>query len=123
LAQEAAVVQWHQDDDLYDQDELRGGMVNGPVAETAVRTGHGVAIWDNGGPYHGEWRDGKKAGQGIQVDTDGSRYDGEWRDGLPNGLGMMVLSKESTYIGVWVNGCYRNGNETAWFSVDRSSCR
>ena len=76
-----------------------GGTMSGYVVATSMPNVDGVATWVNG-----------------------DRYDGEWRDSLPNGRGMMVLTNGASYSGVWVNGCYRNGNQRAWFGVALSSC-
>ena len=92
-----------------------------------VPDGHGVAYYDNGDVYDGEWKGGKKEGQGTYtwpnevryegnwVDDsmsglgvfhypNGNRFEGEFRNGRQNGKGVLIYSNGIRYAGSWKDG-------------------
>jgi hypothetical protein len=63
--------------------------------------GQGLAKYENGDVYEGNWKDGKIHGMGIYTWPDGSFYNGEWKDGEIHGMGIYTWPDGSFYNGEW----------------------
>lgn len=96
-------------------DSYTGGLFNN------VRHGHGVSTWADGGRFEGEYVNDMRNGHGVATMADGSRFEGEYRNDKPNGQGTLVR-KGQTFSGTWTNGCFRDGNRTAWVNTSKEAC-
>lgn len=59
-------------------------------------------IYDNGGVYKGQMKNGKPHGIGVLIFENGLKYIGEWKNGSPAGIGAK-LNKTELYIGNFKN--------------------
>lgn len=89
------------------------------------REGYGIALYENGYYYYGQFHEDKRSGHGIMIratysDTSsiGSFiYDGEWEDDKPNGEGTATSNYYKDRIGAGdfavkeISGKYRDGLE------------
>ena len=89
------------------------------------REGYGIALYENGYYYYGEFHDGMRSGHGVMMRSSypetssiGSFiYDGEWADDKPNGSGVARSNyyKErvsaSDFTSKEISGNYTNGLE------------
>lgn len=67
--------------------------------------GYGVANWQNGAYYFGEWYDGQREGIGCYKKEDGTRYLGKFYGDKISGNGMMINSEgDDIYFGNWKGG-------------------
>ena len=64
----------------------------------------GPYLYNKGGVYFGQYRNGLRHGQGLQIWPDGSYYEGYWENDLVNGIGRLVASEGDVYEGQWLNG-------------------
>jgi len=55
-----------------------------------VIEGGGVARYENGLVYEGEFRNAKNHGTGTMTYQDGYQYTGQWQDGLRDGQGVAT---------------------------------
>jgi len=89
LSGEVYIGEWFND--------VRGGpALNG--------IGVGMHIWDDGGIYKGQWKDGYQSGLGVMDYPDGRSYIGEGEEGLQNGVGAYVISDEKSVVSYWEGG-------------------
>ena len=61
--------------------------------DSSLTTWHncfGVAMYDKGAKYVGEWKDGKRHGQGTATFANGDSYVGEWKDDKYHGQGTYT---------------------------------
>ena len=67
----------------------------------------GMADYESGVTYVGEFKKGQRSGSGISSTSDGSSsYDGQWSNGKFNGQGTFIFSDGVKYVGQWKNGEY-----------------
>lgn len=75
--------------------------------------GKGIAIFESGATYEGEWVKNQRSGKGKNSYSNGNVYDGEWLENTPHGIGEMnyqideegyLAKKGSKYSGLWENG-------------------
>ena len=85
-----------------------GGRYEGELKE-GLRCGHGIHTLPNGGFYDGEWEADEKNGRGLFANANGNRFDGEWKDGNKHGQGVLTLANGSLHVGEWKND-KRNGH-------------
>ena len=78
------------------------------TAAATGRNGHGVANFESGERYEGEFRNGKYHGAGTYTWPSGQRYEGEWANGLYHGKGTLLSANGRSYNGEWLAG-KRNG--------------
>ncbi len=120
--------------ELYEEGEYLNGL----------RHGHFVYVRSDGGRFEGEFQDGKYNGAGTYTWADGRRlnsvwrhdtigkvtytyingdlYEGGWASSDPNGKGTLTLKSGETFSGTWSNGCFRQGNRTAWVATTAREC-
>jgi len=72
--------------------------LNDSTAEITQKKILSELIYENGGVYKGQIKNGKPHGIGVLIFENGTKYIGEWKDGLPSGLGAK-LHKNELYIG------------------------
>jgi hypothetical protein len=65
--------------------------------------GYGVAIYDSGSIYKGEWKDNLKHGYGVYTWKDGESYDGFYVENKREGLGTYRWKNGEYYQGNWEN--------------------
>lgn len=65
--------------------------------------GHGIAIFDTGSRYEGNWSDNLRQGEGSFYWLDGQYYKGAYDNDLRNGLGTYVWPNGEKYVGQWKN--------------------
>lgn len=89
------------------------------------REGYGIALYENGYYYYGEFHDGARNGHGVlmrssypETSSIGSFiYDGEWADDKPNGSGTARSNyykdrvSASDFVTKEISGNYTNGLE------------
>ena len=89
------------------------------------REGYGIALYENGYYYYGEFHDGARNGHGVlmrssypETSSIGSFiYDGEWADDKPNGNGTARSNyykdrvSASDFVTKEISGNYTNGLE------------
>lgn len=92
---------------------------------TERREGYGIALYENGYYYYGQFHEDKRSGRGVLIravysDTSsiGSFiFDGEWKDDKPNGKGTATSNYYKDRIGSGdfavkeISGNYRDGLE------------
>ncbi|MEM6263626.1 MAG: hypothetical protein AAGI38_14025 [Bacteroidota bacterium] len=89
--------------------------------------GQGMADFEDGRTFQGNWEQGQFAGQGrltvpeqyedqgnfsqnlpegngLMKWNDGRSYSGDWKKGLPDGQGIYLLADGSQYTGAWKSG-------------------
>jgi hypothetical protein len=54
--------------------------------------------------------------------NNGDLYEGDWDPSGPNGKGTLTLKSGETFSGTWSNGCFRQGNRTAWVAMTARKC-
>ena len=77
--------------------------------------GRGVAYYDNGDVYDGEWRGGKKEGNGNYTWQNEVRYEGNWVDDAMSGLGTLHYPNGNRFEGEFRNG-FQNGKGVLIYS-------
>ena len=89
------------------------------------RTGTGVAVYENGYYYYGEYENNMRSGHGVLIRasySDSSSigsfiYDGEWQNDAPNGKGSATSNyfkdriSASDFITKEISGNYTDGRE------------
>lgn len=70
--------------------------------------GYGIAVFDTGSRYEGEWVNNLRQGEGAFYWPDGEFYKGEYDNDLRNGLGTYYWPNGEKYIGQWKDD-QRNG--------------
>jgi len=73
--------------------------------------GYGVAIYDSGSIYKGEWKDNLKHGYGVYTWKDGESYEGFYVENKREGLGTYRWKNGEYYQGYWENDM-RHGDGT-----------
>ncbi len=63
--------------------------------------GYGVAVFDTGGRYEGEWVNNLRQGKGAFYWTDGQYYHGDYKNDLREGTGTYFWPNGEKYIGQW----------------------
>jgi hypothetical protein len=81
--------------------------VGGINAENKAE-GYGVAIWETGHRYEGNWMNGLKHGEGIYFYKNGERYEGYYEKNLRSGQGTYFFTNGDYYVGEWKDD-QRNG--------------
>ena len=108
-------------------DEVIGdnSYYSGDYDEDGNREGTGVAVYENGYFYYGEYHDGMREGHGVLFKAaypEGSSmgsflYDGQWDDDKPNGTGTAKSNyfkdriSASDFATKEISGNYTNGLE------------
>lgn len=81
-----------------------GGMYNGYLC------GHGVAEYDNGDKYDGNWQNDRQNGQGKYVwANNGDWYTGEWYEGMRHGQGALYFKDYQGYEVAYYDGEWKYG--------------
>ena len=62
-------------------------------------SGQGTFVFDDGGKYVGEWKDGKRHGQGTKTLANGNKYVGEFKDSKATGRGTFTWGSGNEYVG------------------------
>jgi len=81
--------------------QVKNGMANGK----------GVALFNTGSRYKGQWIDNEREGDGSFYWPDGQSYKGNYKDDKRNGYGIYAWPNGDKFIGEWVND-KRNGEGT-----------
>ncbi|SNR14381.1 MORN repeat-containing protein [Tenacibaculum jejuense] len=63
--------------------------------------GYGIAIFDTGGRYEGNWKNNNREGKGIFHWADGEYYEGDYKNDLRNGSGTYFWTNGKKYTGGW----------------------
>ncbi|CAM1342646.1 MORN repeat-containing protein [Tenacibaculum amylolyticum] len=63
--------------------------------------GYGIAVFDTGGRYEGEWKNNKREGKGVFYWADGEHYEGNYKNDLRNGTGTYFWTDGKKYTGGW----------------------
>ncbi len=74
----------------------------GQVSEGKA-SGFGIALFDTGSRYEGEWKDNLRHGEGAFYWPDGECYQGEYQNDLRNGYGTYFWPNGEKYVGNWKN--------------------
>ncbi len=82
-----------------------GGRYVGQFREGRIH-GHGTIVFPDGGKYTGQFLNGEINGRGVMTFSDGSRYTGQFRDGVLCGQGSLSFPDGSFYKGQFDNGTY-----------------
>ena len=78
--------------------------------------GNGKYIWENGGYYIGQFKNGLSHGKGILYYSNGNiLYEGDFINDKPEGNGKYIWENGEYYIGQWKNGL-RNGKGILYYS-------
>lgn len=91
---------WNQDE-ILDEDEKVTGCINGDC-----KSGYGVAIYNDGSYYEGEWKNGYPNGQGKLYLANGGTYEGEFKKGRYNQYGILTRPNGSQKEGMWDMGSF-----------------
>lgn len=89
------------------------------------REGYGIALYENGYYYYGEFHDDMRSGHGVIMRASYSEsssigsfiYDGQWEDDMPNGTGTSTSNyfkdriSASDFMTQEISGNYTNGLE------------
>lgn len=65
--------------------------------------GYGIAVFDTGGRYEGEWKNNKRQGKGTFYWADGEYYIGDYKNDFREGVGTYFWTNGKKYIGGWKN--------------------
>lgn len=65
--------------------------------------GYGIALFDTGSRYEGQWQDNLRQGEGSFYWPDGEYYKGEYDNDLRNGVGTYFWPNGEKYVGQWKN--------------------
>ncbi len=79
--------------------------------------GNGVYLYQSGGRYEGERREGRRHGKGKWWSPTGDFYEGEWKLNKRYGYGVYLSQCGGKYEGDWKRG-KRHGKGKQWFSDD-----
>ena len=79
--------------------------------------GHGIATFEGGPTYAGDFRGGLMDGNGVYKWTDGTTFTGEFRRNTITGRGKYTWPDGSTYVGEVLNGL-RHGCGTMHGPID-----
>ena len=71
--------------------------------KAGLKCGHGSYYWPDGESYVGEWANDSMCGQGVRFFTNGNRYEGEFKDGLMDGKGVFVFENGNRHVSTWNN--------------------
>jgi len=75
-------------------------------------------VYDDGGIYSGDFKEGVPDGEGNYTDKDKNTYSGHFVQGLLSGTGTMTWTVGDSYTGDWMNG-HKHGTGTyTWASGD-----
>lgn len=66
-----------------------------------LRHGYGTEKWTDGAVYQGHYLEGKKVGRGVFRWTDGSTYEGHFADNMIQGFGEYMWADGRVYKGQW----------------------
>lgn len=69
--------------------------------------GKGVMLYDDGGSYEGQFKDGMAHGRGFWLYPNGVSLHGQFRIGQPDGDGVLSTENGMSLEGVWDNGSYQ----------------
>ncbi|MBI1221710.1 MAG: protein kinase [Bacteroidetes bacterium] len=78
--------------------DFKGDVSNGKP------NGYGIAYFDDGERYEGNWVNGVRTGMGKYIFSDGTTYNGEWKNDQFNGKGKMVWTNGDEYEGSYLDG-------------------
>lgn len=76
-----------------------------------IKDGYNTYIYDDGGIYDGNFKDGKRNGQGRFTYTNGDIYIGLWNQDERQGIGTIHFANGDIYEGEWSHNI-RNGQGT-----------
>ncbi len=65
--------------------------------------GYGVAVYDSGSTYEGEWKNNMRHGEGAFSWKDGESYTGTYKNDMREGYGIYVWKNGDKYEGEWKN--------------------
>ena len=74
----------------------------------------GIAIWDEGDIYEGEFKDNLKEGIGMYKWEDGASYMGYFKNNQINGYGCMNFANGNSYIGEFHDGYLSGWGKFIW---------
>ncbi len=78
--------------------------------------GYGIAVFDTGSRYEGEWKENLRHGDGSFYWTDGEYYVGQYQNDRRTGQGTYFWPNGEKYVGQWKDD-QRNG-EGAFYDKD-----
>jgi hypothetical protein len=82
-----------------------GASMTGNASSATMQEGKGALIWNNGGYYKGQLKNGVPSGYGVACYADGSRYEGAWENGLHHGKwGRFQYTDGKKYEGRFSSG-------------------
>ena len=84
---------------------------------STLNCSRGVATYETGGRYEGDWEADARHGWGTQSFPGGDSYEGEWAQDKINGRGRWTYADSSYYQGEWKDGEKVEGR---WVSADGS---
>lgn len=61
----------------------------------------GTYVWNDGGRYHGTFKNGKRIGEGVHYYPKGAKYVGTQVDGKRNGQGTYYYINGDKFVGEW----------------------
>jgi hypothetical protein len=75
----------------------------GEINNSNKAEGYGIAIWETGHRYEGQWFDGLKHGKGVYSYKNGEKYEGDYKNNLRSGTGKYYFTNGDYYVGSWEN--------------------
>ena len=70
----------------------------------ASQADEGRIVYGNGNTFEGSWVQGKIDGNGVAKYENGITYKGQFRTSLHHGAGTLITDDGYSYIGSWVDG-------------------
>ena len=74
----------------------------------------GIALWDEGDIYEGEFRNNLKEGIGTYRWDDGASYMGNFQNNQINGYGIMNFANGNSYVGEFSDGYLSGWGKFTW---------
>ena len=87
-----------------------GTMKNGQA------NGYGMAVFNNGDVYEGDFIDGKLMGKGKYIWVDGDIYEGDFKDDKRTGKGKLKWTNGDIYEGDYIDGKRTGKGKYIWTS-------
>ena len=92
----------------------KGYIIEGNNWVKNILNGIGVAIWDEGEMYEGEFKNSVKEGIGLYRWADGTSYVGEFKKNKITGFGKMSFSNGNSYEGQFKEGFLSGWGKFIW---------
>ncbi|HCS20742.1 MAG TPA: hypothetical protein DIW47_09315 [Bacteroidetes bacterium] len=105
------------------EDELRKQRLKELEGQKVEKTGDFdlTDMYSSGSKYDykGAVRSGKPHGYGIAYFDDGNRYEGNWENGVRTGSGTYYFADGTVYVGGWKNDAFSGRGKMTWDDGDK----